>query len=54
MKQVEVGRSSVWGVNKWNEVWYREQCKDDTQDCDLTMTDWTNEPGCALVWVAVT
>jgi hypothetical protein len=26
MKQVEVGRSSVWGINKWNEIWTREQC----------------------------
>jgi hypothetical protein len=23
MTQVEVGKSSVWGINKWNEIWYR-------------------------------
>jgi hypothetical protein len=53
MRQVEVGRSSVWGINKWNEIWYREQCPDNAQDCDLTMTDWTNEPG-TLIWIACT
>jgi len=51
MRQVEVGRESVWGLNKWNEIWYREQCPDEDEDCDLTQTDWTNEPG-TLIWIA--
>jgi len=51
MKQVEVGRSQVWGINKWNEIWYREQCTEGQQDCDLTTTEWTSEPG-VLSWIA--